>query len=71
MPPSGLIRYWVDLLTGAKGEWFHTNLKSKEVKILSCYRLGRMTLDGKRIFERKCWLTQGCQMQNLKISQLR
>ena len=49
-------RYRVDLLMGSKGEWFHKNLNSKEVKVLSCLGDGRMILNRKRIFGRRCWL---------------
>ena len=37
----------------SKGEWFHKNLNSTEVKIFSCLREGKMILDRKRIFGRK------------------
>ena len=53
MPPLCLDRYRVDLLMGSKGEWFHKNFNSKEVKVLSCLGEGRMIFDRKRIFGRR------------------
>ena len=54
MPPLCLGRSF----KGSKGEWFHKNLNSKEVKVLSYLGEGRMILDKKRIFERRCWLRE-------------
>ena len=58
MPPSCLGRYRVNLLMSSRGDWFYKNLNSKEIKALDCLGEGRIILDGKKIFGRRCWLKE-------------
>ena len=58
MPLSCLDKYRVNLLIGSKGECFYKDLNSKKLKVLSCLGEGKMILDRKRVFGRKCWLRE-------------
>ena len=51
MPPLCLGRYRMDVLMGSKEEWFHKNLNSKKVKVLSCLEGGKVILERKKILE--------------------